>query len=157
MTTREAAIKWTLSVELVRRYCSDGVIPSAVQPLGKWRPWEIPNDAMKPPFGRHILCLFIDNIVQVKAAASIDLHSLGYNDEQISSAYSYLSKLGFITSIDFSKGYNEGLRMAEITPRGAALVFLENEALRKASSTTRFSVGASVGPLSLGIEHERAS
>lgn len=48
MTIKEAANKWNVSEQMVRRYCKEGKIPGAVQ---KGAVWSIPNVSKKPGQG----------------------------------------------------------------------------------------------------------
>ena len=48
MTIKEAANKWNVSEQMVRRYCKEGKIPGAVQ---KGAVWSIPNGTKKPGQG----------------------------------------------------------------------------------------------------------
>ena len=48
MTIKEAANKWGVSEQMVRRYCKEGKIPGAVQ---KGAVWSIPNGTKKPGQG----------------------------------------------------------------------------------------------------------
>lgn len=49
--TKEAARRWNVTENTVRKWCREGKIYGATQDK-KWSPWHIPQDAIKPLKGK---------------------------------------------------------------------------------------------------------
>jgi predicted site-specific integrase-resolvase len=45
MSVKEAATRWGVTIQMVRRYCQKGLIPQVIQENGSWR---IPEGAERP-------------------------------------------------------------------------------------------------------------
>ena len=124
MNTKEAAKKWGISVEQVRKYCADGMVFFA-EKVG--RDWYIPDGADRPKISRNIACKLMSMIDINQEGNKPSFQGCGFSVSQIDEYYEYLADNGFISDLTEGLLLSEKLKLVKILNRGKELIEKFNE------------------------------
>lgn len=97
MNTNEAARKWKCTVDTVKKYCNEGMIPFAEKSSCFPWPWSIPGEACRPPVTRHkAVAMIIHMANAVREGGKVNIKTLGISENLARDAFQYLQDCGFI-------------------------------------------------------------
>ena len=158
MNTSEAAKKWKCTVDAVRKYCSEGMIPLAEKSTSFPWQWNIPDKAYKPPVTRHKAVVMMRIANAVCDGGKVNLKTLGISEELARDVFQYLQDCGFIAMREVQGEIAEVMKTIQVLPLGKKLIEVDDEAARaKLKKSAKAEVGCDkTGPhanLTLGISN----
>lgn len=158
MNTSEAARKWKCTVDTVRKYCNEGMIPFAEKSACFPWPWNIPDEVCKPPVTRHKAVVMICMANAVREGGKVNIKTLGISENLARDAFQYLQDCGFIAMYEDQSEITEAMKAIQILPLGEKLIEADDEALKaKVKKSAEMEIGCDkAGPhanLTLGISN----
>lgn len=141
MNTSEAAKKWKCTVDTVRKYCNEGMVPFAEKSACFPWPWNIPDEACKPPVTRHKAVVMICMANAVHEGGKVNIKTLGISENLVRDAFQYLQDCGFIAKYDAQSEITEAMKAIQILPLGEKLVEADKASKTKVKKSADVELG----------------
>lgn len=121
-------------------------------------PWNIPDEACKPPVTRHKAVVMICLANAVHEGGKVNIKTLGISENLARDAFQYLQDCGFIAMYEAQSEITEAMKAIQILPLGKKLIEADDEALKaNVKKSAEVEVGCDkAGPhanLTLGISN----